>query len=503
MYRLKLAILFLTIPFVFLGCSGDSQQNADDGAPATIDAQNTRIAELSGEDSESTDIQPTVSSQTSTATANPDPTSTSLPTSTPEPVPGVVWHKEGFTRVLPVPAIGMAFTYIHESQAIQAISLETGDTLWSIQGKGELLGADKELVYTLPFEQRVDAFDVNTGELRWFSTLPDPAISMLSRGIFGEFPVSNQNFTLITVSRYGGYAFVAVSKSDGQVYAIEGNDAEVEGEIIIVEKGRGYLEPQTPLWDIGDRSSLPRCGGIAFNNIDGETRFVQAFDLNTGNEIWTAQLPGLVVRYAHCSEQDNNESRPQQIFLLTAGQFVSVEARTGEVQYVNAGVTFSYSKAIQQLDEGANIVWGGEVNSLNIFSQPEFGITTARDTLDNTVVWESLDYSLFSIIGRYENNILGVQSVGFPSRQILLSIDALSGELNWTFRPEDEDRSLLYDIRLVNNVVVSIFSSNIYFMDMQTGNILFSDSDVSIFEEFGDKQIVAWDYEKIAVYRLP
>jgi len=504
MNRLKLAIFFFTLSLVLLGCSGDSSQSADDGAAATIDAQSTLIAELSSQNSESTAVQPTVATQPSTVAANPDPTSTTVSTVTPEPVPGVVWQKEGFTRVFPVPEIGIAFAYIHESQGIQAISLETGNTLWSLQGKGVFLWADEEFAYTLPFEQRVDAFDVHTGELRWFSTLPNPVQPFFPTYGLSEFE-SNQNFVLIPVRNRSFNEFVGVSKSDGQVYAIEGNEAEVEGEIIIVQNGRGYLEPQTPLWDIGDRSVLPRCGGTAFNNIDTDTGLVQAIDLNTGEEVWKVQLPGYVL-YAHCSEQGNNESRPQQIFLLMkqwpVSKFVSVDALTGEVNYVNEGVTFSYSKARQLLEEGGNTVWGGEVNGLNIFSQLEFGITTARDTLDNTPIWESPDYSLFSIIDGYQNVILGVQSLGILTDPILIGIDASSGELKWTFKPEDEDQTLI-NVRLVNDTVVSIQSLHIYFLDIQTGNVLFSDSDILEFEEFGDKQVVAWGYEKIAVYHLP
>lgn len=315
---------------------------------------------------------------------------------------------------------------------------------------------------------------------------------------------SNQNFVLIPIRHFSFNGLVAVSKSDGQVYALEGKDAEVEGEIIIVENGRGYLEPQTPIWDIGDREFLPRCGGIIFNNIDYDTGLVQALDLNTGDEIWQAQLPGNV-RYAYCPEHATDESYPQQVFLLTTqwpvSRFVSVERLTGEIQYVNEGVTYSYNEALQQLDEGGNIVFGGAVKGLNIYSQLEFGITTARDTLENTVIWESPNYSLFSIIGEYENTILGVQSVGFPGRQILLGIDALSGELKWTFRPEDEDQ-ILFDVKLVDDVVISLFF-DIYFIDIQTGDLLFSAPGIFRLEEFGDRQIIDWGGGKIAVYRLP
>jgi outer membrane protein assembly factor BamB len=492
MNRLKLAIFFFTLSLVLLGCSGDSSQSADDGAAATIDAQNTRIAELSAPTSESIPFD-------ATSTEVPViPTATASPTSIPEQDAGIVWKLEGLSGVYPVPEIGLAYAYWEAADMVQAINLDDGKVIWTIEGKGRLLGADKDYVYTLPFEQRIDAFDVETGEFQWFSTIPDKLGGFASQTGLLEVQ-SNANFLLVR----GRYEYFAVDKNTGEAFVIQGSEAEVFDKVIVVDNGRGYLEPQAPLWDIGNRNRLPKCGGIVFDNVPDGNGAVIAFDANTGTELWTAKYPGYA-RQAFCPGSDKVDLSMNNIYLLAldfpVSNLVAIDGQTGEIKFVNQETTAARINTMPFFYEDASVVWSGGAVGINVFTQPEFGVTEARSEIDNLKIWENPSYSLFTVLGGFENILVGVQI-----NESLTGIDKDSGEILWELATKD-----FYHLRLINDQVVYITLSAefINIVDVRSGDtelivpLRLSDS-IPRITQYEENHLVVWNYGVIAVLRLP
>ena len=488
----KLTATFILVCLLSMACSGETSQSADEGASATIDAQNTRIAELS-DGSPDNDITETVAVATTLS-----PSASATPT--PEPITRVVWREEGFSGVYPIAEIGMVVAYRADTDAVLAYSLETGDIVWSIEGKGRLMGADSDYVYTLPFDQRIDAYSFNTGELQWFSTLPESVSLPVQQDGLTEV-YSNENLILFPAR---SNRFLAVSKADGQVNYLNGRQAEVMENVIVVEGGRGYQESEGPIWDIGEHNKLPNCNGTIFINSDADVGTIQAVEVETGNVLWTSQVPGDILE-ASCSDSAIADS---VVYLSTLNfenaiyYFVAINGQTGEVFYTSENVNHAGSKTTP-LRGQTNETFAGEATGLSIFTQIGFGLTEARNVLDNSIVWERSDYSLFSVIGGFENIIVGVQT-----DLSLTGIDSESGDILWEFSYDDED-TLLSELKLVDDVLVSIRVYHNFtrretsIIDARTGNLYFSYSGGSRIETFGEMGIVTWDRSTISVVSTP
>lgn len=401
----------------------------------------------------------------------------------------------------PIPEIGMAYAYREAADMVQAINLNNGEVVWSLEGKGRLLGADIDYIYTLPFEQRVDAFDVETGEFQWSSTLPErPASFILQNGL--SIVRSNENFLIF----WGTNNSLAISKSTGEAFVIRGSGADVFGDVIIVSNGRGYIEPDEPIWDIGDRNLLAKCGEMIFDHGPEGSPSILAIDARTGAELWTVESLGYA-RQAFCPGSDRVDLNMKYLYLLVedypAFNLVAIDGQTGEMKFVNYGTT----AALRNTDprsfyETAPIVWSGGALGINVFTQPEFGITEARNEADNVKLWESSSYSLFSIIGGFDDVIVGVQT-----NESLTGVDRESGIILWELATKD-----FFHLRLINDVVVYTTLGDDLFnvVDVESGNIDLSlplPSELSDFvtsiEIYGENYLVIWNDSQLAIVRLP
>ncbi|MCA9942169.1 MAG: PQQ-binding-like beta-propeller repeat protein [Anaerolineales bacterium] len=490
MYRLNFAILFLTMSLILIGCSGDSIQTVDEGAVATIDAQNTRIAELSAPTARNTPLETIVTEEPAIPSITPSPTST------PEDnAAGIIWKLEGLSGVYPIPEIGMAYAYREAADLVQSINLNNGEIVWSLERKGRLLGADMDYVYTLPFEQRVDAFDVETGEFQWSSALPErPNVFTMQHGL--SLVRSNANFLLLDQ--------LAISKSTGEAFVISGSYFDVLGDVIIVNNGRGYIEPDEPLWDIGDRNLLAKCGEMIFDHGSEGSPSILAIDARTGAELWTTQSPGYA-RLAFCPGSDKVDLNMKYLYLFVedfpAYNLVAIDGQTGEIKFVNREtIAVEWNTDPRLVYEAAPIIWGGGALGINIFSQPKFGITEARNEVDNAKIWENSSYSLVAVIGGYENVIVGVQI-----NEYLTGVDKDSGIVLWEIPTSD-----IFNLQMINgSIVYRILGDGlINVVDVKNGNIdltvplNLSDAAPSL-TQYGENQVVVWNYFRISVLRLP
>lgn len=170
MYIKKGASLIL-INFLLVACTSNQPQLA-----ATIDAQNTRLAEIEVELGSPTPLSPT-------ATAAVEPTAVGIATQEPdlllptdsritpefeepspaEPVaqePSLLWSLEAESH-----AYNEDMVFIQTPQnTVHALDMSSGTTIWSLDTGGEVIAAGAGNVYVSPVSQRIDTYDTRTGE---------------------------------------------------------------------------------------------------------------------------------------------------------------------------------------------------------------------------------------------------------------------------------------------------------------------------------------------------
>lgn len=488
---------FFSILLVTIFCISCSS-SVDSDLQATVDAQNTRIAELGNgnsiveetpDSSTKTAISPTVDSGTSDV---PTPTNNFEALE----VPTLLWSTASRYWSLMEDQVFITDT----DNQIKNIRLEDGSSTWISSEKGEVIGSDDLRVYLQPSEQRIDALDQATGESVWISLVNDAITSFT----IGEHFIFLRTRTGITI----------VNKESGTNYVIPqniyGNFKLAPEDILIVQTGQSHTVGILPengetIWEVQANIDRARvCGDLFVFFTVGK---VEAIYAETGTTAWSVERPSGSQANISCSTSTlyqpffnlyealkrQNETifgpyidlNSQNIFLSGGsenGVLVALDHVSGNIRWIgaNSRSVFNLSAEIS-----SDNIWLGEIEGFEIYSNPGFLLTQAYDAETHELLWQNSHIVLRKILGIFDNTIVGLawepsQSLSVQSAPLIVGIDSVTGEEKWVYRYEQtQEEIMIHGKRIIQNawligndlLYVLDKGSTLWFINPATGEL--------------------------------
>ncbi len=390
---------------------------------------------------------------------------------------------------------------------IRAYDINEMSLVWSTNiGDGKIIHPDESNVYVQNAPQRIDAYDVKTGEYRWKSLLPGIFISLVDYN-------DTENIYVITGPTQGASEFLLliINKTNGIVINTlnnitpMGHDFEIstydKNLMLVYElgaKGAVNLFGWSPIsheilyqFDIWER---PRafCNGILLYQKSIVPPNVEAYDIYTGKILWSKDI--LIDNNQmniYCNDTANpnkafdSNTSYRMLFRYSPSQFVemtkdyllvkrgdsllSYSPRTGEanwdsIDFQETGRRFSSLKE-----------WVGVIEDEVLYSSENYNVTQAYDLKTHQFLWENPDIYVNSIVGHYEGVIVGLEArdnFGVAVIHKVLGIDSVSGKLLWERELGDQPLSeiLVAGKWVIWNSSYDYTKNEIHFINSITGD---------------------------------
>jgi outer membrane protein assembly factor BamB len=271
---------------------------------------------------------------------------------------------------------------LYNGYQVRVVDIRSGDELWVLDLTSPSFRADADLVYTWPFELRMDALDANTGELRW---------SYLSQKPTGVVVASNDKIVVLTEGSQS--VLYVIDKSDGTLLstleveaaddiplewkrsAQHGNGVVINGKLAFLSS-TGQLEwlTQDVPWRICDEVFL-------HHTAEG----LEAIDMNAGTPLWTSEFAAQAGVFG-CREED--------ILIPVDGRTHAISLETGELSWTEPEEVIGS--------------WVGEADGMLVYADTGHGLTVAYDKTNHALLWETRQFALDRIVGVADNTLIGV-----------------------------------------------------------------------------------------------
>jgi outer membrane protein assembly factor BamB len=232
--------------------------------------------------------------------------------------------------ILTVPSkgylVGNQYAYMLGGN-IQVSNLTTGASDWVTNvGDGWLMHADEQNLYVKQADQRIDAYDVQTGEFRWKVLLPGPYLAIVNYRdehlvYIISVDLSTGQVTMLIVDKVSGEVLQTV---DDFVPSINDFSSLVGYQDLMIFRSRGQLGKelfawspvkQTSVYHILEDSSI-NCGTVNIIAASSSSRETQygGYDALNGSLLWSREFPETLKKNLHCGSK--LETNPASMWLV-------------------------------------------------------------------------------------------------------------------------------------------------------------------------------------------
>lgn len=405
-----------------------------------------------------------------------------LPRNHPENVvPGIIWSnsylREDIGNALDFNdsfAIYSSFIYLEtQEEKIQAFNYNENQLLWTTDGH-IIIGADDTNVYTRPAVRRIDAIDVNTGEIRWRTQFKNDITRQmvitdyLSMVVFnypdGYYAILDK-FTGEIINEFPGFILAIL---DNVIISVDAKS------IIGISQENGLIiwEIEKPTTYFGSTSIL-----ICNNNLyllyrqivnENTILIVKAVNPITGERLWETDGTGyhtLICGYPHYSGLDFAEGTYTNIY-TTIGDYPDSEKLVG-INPTNGEIRWRGNNL--HGDNSPGDFFLGEAGGLIYYTNSDYGYTKAYDTISHRLIWENFDIVLGEVDGVIGELLIGHTYV--DETYTFLGLDNNTGNEIWRYEVSNlRNREFIGDHLLIGtNGQVTIINP----FTGKTSNLLF------------------------------
>jgi len=383
---------------------------------------------------------------------------------------------------------GKLFIVYYPSYQVRVVDVRSGTELWTADLTNLLWTPDADLVYTMPFELRIDALDANTGEFRWHYLSEEP---------LGPMRKSNDRFVVFSEKSDSERLYV-ISKSDGTLMSTSGSGIDrvascpqwgtalsVRGDLVFLSE-TGQLERWRPdlecyqswdyvlhrLTDPFDPGPLappyPSCDDMLVC-LTGEE--LAAFDPNTCTQLWTSDLD-----VTADSGYGMIKCGTENIYIRVGNRWQGRSKETGELRWIGPPSSLQLSMDVR--DPATDVwQWVGEAGDMHVYSHLGYGLTRAYDGADHAMLWENPQVTLSHIVGVADDTLIGVLwEPDSDYRQwlgIAVGLDSRTGNELWRREVGIDDYGHTYiELMYGRLLYVSPGMPGIRFLDPRSGDLI-------------------------------
>lgn len=353
---------------------------------------------------------------------------------------------------------------------IEAYLIDSSSLLWRSEGRGAVLASDDENVYVLPSARRIDALDVRTGEVRWTALLEENFVAL--------FPNGSANGLFLRTK----FNLLWFDKFTGNMVSLGGIELDnyVIGDVIILRGLRSIkaFSQSTGqfIWErqvsSGDASTCVDIF-VFINREETSTSYLEALDIETGNNIWNTQIPtglGYDIICPQSRKQDfvNHFDYSLDLVGFVASEnniyiygenrpLAAFEDQTGEMLWADNTIN--------------DFNWLGEEGGLIFYSSPAFAMTRAYEAETHNLVWENLSLVTSRVVGVIDDTlIMTLPHSGQLTYSGLVGLDMSTGDEKWRY----EGGTVIETAAIIDDYVVCTFygESTLRFFDPHIGQLL-------------------------------